>query len=182
MLNVRLKQACFSLAACALAVSAYADYGQMRLNGTSLLLAFALSVAYGLIVDVALIARIFRYRAGLGGGVVGALVVIFFLLGQAASPGERAGFFNGAPGGASLVVLLVTSAVFVPFIVIAPFAQYRAMRQGAPLAGLDHRMDGSVTCAPARIPRSRGCGPLLLAARLRGRPGSGQQGRGRRPR
>ena len=130
MLIVRLNQAFFFLATCALAVSAHADYGQMRLEGIGFLLAFVLSVAYGVIVDVALIARIFRYRAVLVVGLIVALVVIVFLLGQAASPSERAGFFKGAPGGASLVVLLVTSAVFLPFIVIAPIAQYRAMRQG----------------------------------------------------
>ena len=102
----------------------------MRLDGIGFLLAFALTVAYGVIVDVALLARIFRYRAALVGGLIVALVVIVFLLGMAASPSERAGFFKGAPGGASLVVLLMTSAVFLPFIVIAPIAQYRAMRQG----------------------------------------------------
>jgi hypothetical protein len=102
----------------------------MRLDGIGLLLAFALTVAYGVIVDVALLARIFRYRAVLVGGLIVALVVIILLVGLVASPSERAGFFNGAPGGASLVVLLVTSAVFLPFIVIAPIAQYRAMRQG----------------------------------------------------
>ena len=102
----------------------------MRLEGVGFLLAFALTVAYGVIVDVALIARIFRYRAGLIVGVIVALVVIFLLLSQAASPSERNGFFKGAPGGASLVVVLVTSAVLLPFIVIAPFAQYRAMLQG----------------------------------------------------
>ena len=102
----------------------------MRLDGIGLLLAFALTVAYGVIVDVALLARIFRYRAALVGGLSVALVMIIFLVGLAASPSERAGFFKGAPGGASLVVLLMTGAVFVPFIVIAPLAQYRAMRQG----------------------------------------------------
>lgn len=65
MLIARLIQAFIFLAACALSVSAHADYGQMRLDGTSLLLSFALSVAYGLIVDVALFTRIFRYRAAL---------------------------------------------------------------------------------------------------------------------
>lgn len=102
----------------------------MRLDGIGFLLAFALTVAYGVIVDAALFAKIFRFRAALVGGLIVALVVIFLLLGLAASPSERAGFFKGAPGGASLVVLLMTSAVFLPFIVIAPLAQYRAMRQG----------------------------------------------------
>src|SRR4051794_1520496 len=100
----------------------------MRLDGIGLLLAFALTVAYGVIVDAALFAKIFRHRAALVGGLVVALVVIFLLIGSAASPSERAGFFKGAPGGASLVVLLVTCAVFVPFIVVAPVGQYRAMR------------------------------------------------------
>jgi len=135
MLNVRLNQAFFVLAACALAVSAYADYGQMRLNGISLLLAFALSVAYGLIVDVALIARIFRYRAALVVALILALLVIVLLLGQAALPSERAALFKGAPGGASMVVMLVTSMVFLPFIVIAPIGQYLAMRHGRPWLG-----------------------------------------------
>ena len=39
-------------------------------------------------------------------------------------------FVNPGPGGASLVVLSMTCAVFLPFIVIAPIAQYRAMRLG----------------------------------------------------
>ena len=102
----------------------------MRLDGIGLLLAFALTVAYGVIVDVALLARIFRYRAALVGGLIVALMMITLLVGLAASPSERAGLFNGAPGGASLVVLSMTGAVFLPFIVIAPLAQYRAMRQG----------------------------------------------------
>lgn len=102
----------------------------MRLDGIGFLLAFALIVAYGVIVDVALLARIFRYRAALVGGLIVALVMITLLVGLAASPSERAGFFNGTPGGASLVVLLITGAVFLPFIVFAPLAQYRAVRQG----------------------------------------------------
>ena len=130
MSSVRLNQAFVFLAACALSVCAHADYGQMRLDGIGLLLAFVLSVAYGVIVDVALIARIFRYRAALVFELIVALAVIFLLLGLAASPSERAGFFKGAPGGAALVVVLVTSAVFLPFMLIAPVAQYRAMRLG----------------------------------------------------
>ncbi|MBV2133098.1 hypothetical protein KRX52_09820 [Pseudomonas sp. MAP12] len=125
-----LHQAFILLAACAFASAAHASYGQMRLDGIGFLLAFALTVAYGLIVDLALFARIFRYRAALVSGLIVALVVIVLLVGLAASPSERAGFFKGAPGGESLVVLLMTCAVFLPFIVIAPLAQYRAMRQG----------------------------------------------------
>ncbi|HUP90937.1 MAG TPA: hypothetical protein VM074_01720 [Solimonas sp.] len=118
------------LASWAIAAAAHASYGQMRLDGIGFVLAFLLTIAYGVIVDVALIARIFRYRAALVTGVVIALVAILFLLGQVASPSERAGFFAGVPGGAPLVVFSVTSAVFLPFIVIAPAAQYLALRQG----------------------------------------------------
>lgn len=130
MLTGRLNQAFFLLASWTLAASAHASYAQMRLDGLWLLLALALTIAYGVIVDLALFARIFRYRAALVIGSVVALAVVFLLLGQAASPSERLGFFKGAPGGAALVLLVVTSAVFLPFIVIAPFAQYLAMRHG----------------------------------------------------
>lgn len=132
---MRGKQAFLLLASCALAAAAHASYGQMRLDGVGLFLAFVLVVGYGLIVDVALIAGLFRYRAGFVAGVIVSLVVILLLLGLSASPSERTGFFKGGPGGAPLVVPLVTSAVFLPFIVIAPFAQYRAMRQARRLPG-----------------------------------------------
>ena len=113
-----------------LAASAHASYGQMRLDGLGLWLAFALSVTYGVIVDLALFARIFRYRAAAVVGSIVALAVALLLLSLVASPGESAGFFKGAPGGAALVLLAGTSAVFLPFIVMAPFAQYLTMRQG----------------------------------------------------
>jgi hypothetical protein len=125
-----VKQAFFLLASCALAASAHASYGQMRLDGIELFLAFALTVAYGLIVDLALFVRIFQYRAVLVVGSIVALTVNFLLLCQAAPPGEQAGFFKVYPGGWEQVLLVVTSAVFLPFIVIAPFAQYLAMRHG----------------------------------------------------
>lgn len=123
-------QAFLLLASCALAASAHASYAQMRLDGVGLILAFLLTVAYGLIVDLALFARIFRYRAALIVGSIVALVVVLLFLSQAASPSERTGFFKGAPGGPGLVVLVATSAVFLPFIVIAPFAQHLSMRHG----------------------------------------------------
>src|SRR5512134_3597721 len=100
MLTRCLNQAFFLLASCALATAAHASYGQMRLDGLGLLLAFALTVAYGVIVDAGLLVRIFRYRAALVIGSILALAVVFLLLGLlAASPSERAGFFGGAPGG-----------------------------------------------------------------------------------
>jgi len=126
----RLNQAVFLLALCTFAAAAHASYGQMRLDGLGFLLAFALTVVYGVILDVALIAKVFRHRATLAGGLIVALVMIILLGSQAASPSERAAFFNGPPGGASQVMFLMVGAVFVPFIVIAPIAQYRAMRQG----------------------------------------------------
>jgi hypothetical protein len=126
----RALRALLFLAAWALVASAHASYGQMRLDGIGLLLAFALTVAYGVIVDIALLARAFRHRAALIGGLIVALAMIALVAGMIAAPNERAGFFGGAPGGASLVVLLATGAVFFPFMVIAPLAQYLASRQG----------------------------------------------------
>lgn len=117
----------FLLAASTLATPAYASYAQMRLDGLGLMLAFVLSVAYGVVVDLLLFARIFRHRAAAVAGTIVSLAVIFLLLSQVASPGERAGFFKGGPGEPELVLLVMTSAVFLPFIVIAPFAQYQAM-------------------------------------------------------
>ena len=102
----------------------------MRLDGIELFLAFALVVTYGLIVDLALFIKLFQYRAVLVVGIIVALVVNFLLLVQAAPPSERAGLFNVYPGGREQVLLVVTSAVFLPFILIAPFAQYLAMRHG----------------------------------------------------
>jgi hypothetical protein len=113
-----------------LAASAHASYGQMRLDGLGLFVAFALAVAYGVLVDLALFARLFRHRAALVIGSVAGLCVVFLLLAQVASPGEWAGFFKGHAGGAELVILVVTGAVFLPFIVVAPLAQYLAMRDG----------------------------------------------------
>src|SRR6187455_1012021 len=102
----------------------------MRLDGIELFLAFVLIIVYGLIVDVALIARIFQYRAALVVGFVLGLAITFLLVIQVAPPSVRAGFFKVHPGGWEQVVLVVTSAVFLPFILIAPFVQYRAMREG----------------------------------------------------
>lgn len=102
----------------------------MRLDGLGFLLAFALMVAYGVIVDVALFARLFKHRAGVVVGVIVALVVISLMLVLMAPPREQAGFFKGSAGGAPLVMLVLTGAIFLPFIVIAPIAQYRAMREG----------------------------------------------------
>jgi hypothetical protein len=130
VLTGRLHQAFVLLASWALAASAHASYGQMRLDGLGLLVVFALTVAYGVLVDLALFARIFRYRAALVIGSIAGLGVVFLLLSQVATPGEWAGFFKGHPGGAWLVILVVTGAVFLPFIVIAPLAQYLAMRHG----------------------------------------------------
>ncbi|MCC2638257.1 MAG: hypothetical protein K0Q68_1976 [Moraxellaceae bacterium] len=130
VLTRRLPQACLLLVLCALSAAAQASYGQMRLDGIGLLLALMLTVACGVIVDVALLARLFRHRAALVTGLGIAVAILLLLVGMAASPGERAGFFKGPPGGASLVVAVLTCAVFLPFIVLAPLAQYRALREG----------------------------------------------------
>jgi len=122
-----VRRAFLFLALLALAASAHASYGQMRLEGVALALAFVLVVGYGLLVDGALFAGLFRYRAALVAGTIVAAVLAFFLLSQAASPVERLGFFKE---GSELVVTTVASAVFLPFIFVAPFAQYRAMRGG----------------------------------------------------
>ena len=110
----------------------------MRLDGLGLLLAFALLVAWGVIVDLALVAKLFRYRAALAIGSIVALIAVFLFLHQANSPSERTGLFKGTPGGADLVMMVMTSAVFMPFIVIAPFAQYLSMRD-------DQRWPGWIT-------------------------------------
>ena len=130
-----INQALLLLALCALAAGAHASYGQMRLDGAGLFLAFVLTIGYALIVDVALLAGLFRYRAILIAGVIVSLALTLLLLGLAASPSERTGFFKGSPGGASLVVLVVTGVVLLPFIVLAPFAQHRATGQGRRLPG-----------------------------------------------
>src|SRR5262245_33845000 len=127
-----LNRAFFLLAAWVFAASAYASYAQMRLEGVALILAFLLTLAYGVIVNVALLVRIFRYRAALIVGSILAVVVVFLYLGLAASPSERAGFFKLASGGSGRFLLVAIGAVILPFIVIAPFAQYVAMRDGRP--------------------------------------------------
>jgi hypothetical protein len=126
----RLDQFFFLLASGTLAASAQASYAQFRLDGVGLLLVLALTVAYGVLVDVALLARIFRYRAALAIGTIAGLGVVFLFLTQANSPSEWAGFFKGHAGGRELVILALIAAVFLPFIVIAPSAQYLAMRHG----------------------------------------------------
>lgn len=102
----------------------------MRLEGATLFLVFMLALAYGTLVDVGLLVRIFRYRLAVVVACILAAVVIVLLAGAAASSGERAGFFKVFSGGSGLVVLIVTSAVFLPFIAVAPLAQYLSMRHG----------------------------------------------------
>ena len=127
-----LQQTFFLLASLTLAASAHASYGQMKFPGLALFLVFMLTVSYGVLVDIALIARLFRHRIAVAVGTMIALAVVFLLLRLAASSGERGAFFSG---GSGRVLFMVTSAVFVPFIFIAPFAQYLAMRHGRPWPG-----------------------------------------------
>ena len=173
----------FLLASWTLADSAHASYAQMRLEGVSLLLVFVLTMAYGVIVDIALLARLFRYRASLIVGSIVALAVIFLFLGQTASPSERAGFFNVFSGGSGLVLLVVTGTVFLPFVVIAPFAQYLSMRDGRQWPGW---ITAWMALQLALLP-----GFIVLAvtdhyfwqheSRVLGRGGRGSSSRNRRP-
>lgn len=127
---IQINRSFFLLVSWALAAAAHASYAQFRLDGLGLLLVLALTVAYGVLVDVALLARIFRYRAALAIGTIAGLGVVFLFLTQVNSPSEWAGFFKGHPGGPELVILVGIAAVFLPFIVIAPLAQHLSMRQG----------------------------------------------------
>ena len=127
-----MNRACVLFAALVLAASAHASYGQMRLDGAGLMLAFALVVVYGVIVDACVLVRLFRYRLfAIIAGILSVATAYLFLL-AVASPAERAGFFKGPPGGAALVVIAVTSAAFLPFILVAPFAQHLALRRERP--------------------------------------------------
>lgn len=118
------------LIACALAAPAYASYGQMRLAGAVPLLAFGLAIAWAIVVDVLVVARVFRSRAMLVLAIAIGIGALALLAGALAIPGERDGFFNGAPGGAMLVVLAVCCTVVLPFMLVGPIAQYRALRDG----------------------------------------------------
>lgn len=122
--------ACFFLASWFLAGWAQASYGQMRLDGAGLVLIFVLVVLYGLFIDAALVIRLFRSRTAVFAGTLAGLLLVGFILGLAASPVERPGFFKAASNGFGGVLFVVTSAVFLPFIVAAPVAQYRSLRHG----------------------------------------------------
>lgn len=119
--------------ACALAGAADASYGQMRLDGIGLMLAFTLLVGWGLLLDVIILApaQVLRRRgAAIACTVISGLVVLVFLA-MLASPSERAGFFKGPPGGSALLTSLATCAVFLPFILFGPWTQHRALLEGA---------------------------------------------------
>ena len=124
-----VKRACFLLA-CAFAASAQASYGQFRLEGIAFFVVFMLTVGHGLLVDGALFVRLFRYRAAVVvGSIVGVALALLFL-GLAASRSEREPLFKLFSGGSGPVVLLLIGAIFLPFIVAAPLAQHRALRDG----------------------------------------------------
>lgn len=118
------------LASWAMAACAHASYGQMKLNGAFLLLGFILVVLYALVLNLALIVGIFRFRVALVIGTVMSLSLAWLLLLACASPDERAGFFKMLSGGSGRVILVATGAVLLPFIVIAPYAQHLAARRG----------------------------------------------------
>lgn len=109
---------------------AQASYAQMRLDGIELILAFLLAVAYGVLVDLLLFAGLFRYRAAavLGSTLGLALACLLVVLSGPAL--AQTGFAKVVSGRAGIFALIVTSAVFVPFIVAAPLGQHLALRRG----------------------------------------------------
>lgn len=125
------RQVAFLLAAC-FAGGAHASYGQMRLDGIGMFLAFTLVVGWGLILDLVILApaQVLRRRgAAVACTVIGGLIVLLFLA-MLALPAERAGFFKGPPLDSALAASLATCAVFLPFILFAPWAQHRALAEG----------------------------------------------------
>ena len=119
-------------AAWALAGVAQASYGQMRLDGVTLVLAFLAVVACGLLVDALLWARVFRHGAVAAVGTVAGVALAILLAILFASPVERAGVFKGLSDSWGPVVFVVTAVIFVPFIIAAPMAQHVSMRRGQP--------------------------------------------------
>ncbi len=125
-----LSRALFILAASALAATAHASYGQMRLEGVALLLVFLATLAWVVLVNLALLARIFRHRWAVAGACVVALALILLLLGLAASPDEREAFSKGMSGGLGIILLAVTVVVLLPFAFVAPIAQNLSLLEG----------------------------------------------------
>lgn len=124
----------------------------MRLDGIALFLVFALSVAYGLIVDLAMFARIFRYRAALVVGSVVSLALGFLLRGQAAIGMDASALIAlkeplGAPDRAALRTLMDRH-----------FVRYSVPHIRVRLLGLDALEPGSFSAqlAPTSepVPRS----------------------------
>lgn len=128
MSTKRLARSIVVLASCALAAAAEASYAQMRLDGIGIFLALSLLAIWTAIVDIGLMVKLFRRRSILMGSLVLSFAVIALVFAAFASPSERTGFFKGSPGGAMLVIVIVTCIAFVPFIFLAPFAQYAAMQ------------------------------------------------------
>ena len=102
----------------------------MRLDGILSLLSFLLLLTCGLLVDVALLIRAFRYRVVVVAACALAAAAVLLFLYAVASPGERAMFAKVLHGGAWRVVLAVIGVVLVPFLFVAPVAQYLALQDG----------------------------------------------------
>lgn len=119
-----------ALAGALFAAGAQASYAQMRLDGAGLLLALVLSVLFCGLVDLLILVKLFRFRLPLAIATLIAAALATFFVAMALSPGERTGYFKGEPGGLALAALLVTAVVFVPFMLAAPAAQYRSLKEG----------------------------------------------------
>jgi hypothetical protein len=119
-------------AAWTLAGVAHASYGQMRLEGVSLFLVFLAVVLCGLLVDALLWGKLFRHAAVAAIGTVAGVALAALLGILLAAPVERAGLFKGLSDSWGPVVFVVTAAIFLPFIVAAPVAQYASMRRAQP--------------------------------------------------
>jgi hypothetical protein len=130
---MRFNQVFLLLASWTFAASAHASFGSFGpWEGAALLLVFGLTLAYGFMVDLAVLVKAFRHRAAVVVALIVTLAVVLLLASLAASPPERAGFFKVFPSGSGPVVFALTSAVLIPFLFVAPIAQYQAMRDGRP--------------------------------------------------
>jgi len=148
---IRRNQLCLLLASWTLATSAHASFGSFGpWDGAALLLVFALTLAYGLLVDLIVLANLFRHRAAVIVACIATLAVVLPLATLAALPTERTAFFRVFFGGSGPIVFALTSAVLLPFLFVAPVAQYRAVSHGRP--------------SPVWILRWMALQPALLAA------------------
>ena len=148
---MRRSQSCLLLGSWMLAASAHASFGGFGpWAGASLLLVFALTLAYGFIIDLVVLAKLFRHWLSVTVASFTTLVVVLPLVILAALPAERTAFFRVFFSGSGPFIFTLTSAVLIPYLFVAPIAQYRALRHGRP--------------SPVWILRWMALQPALLAA------------------